>query len=111
MRENMSEPGSPPFVRGIYKDMYKKRPWTMRQYSGFSTAKETNKRFKNLLKNGQTGLSVAFDLPTQMGLDSDNVLSIGEVGRAGVAIDTIDDMRILLNGIPCLLYTSDAADE
>ncbi|MBG97712.1 methylmalonyl-CoA mutase [bacterium] len=100
MCENMSDPGSPPFVRGIYKDMYKKKPWTMRQYSGFSTAEQTNKRFKNLLKNGQTGLSVAFDLPTQMGLDSDNALSIGEVGRAGVAIDTIEDMRILLDGIP-----------
>ena len=100
MLEKLPDSGHPPFIRGIHEEMYKKRPWTMRQYSGFSTAEETNKRFKKLLQNGQTGLSVAFDLPTQMGLDSDNALSIGEVGRAGVAIDTIEDMAILLQEIP-----------
>jgi len=100
MSKNLADSGHPPFIRGIHEEMYKKKPWTMRQYSGFSTAEETNKRFRKLLKNGQTGLSVAFDLPTQMGLDSDSALSIGEVGRAGVAIDTIEDMAILLQEIP-----------
>ncbi len=94
-----SNPGEYPYTRGIYPSMYRGRLWTMRQYSGFSTAKETNERFKLLLKRGQTGLSVAFDLPTQMGLDSDNPLSLGEVGKVGVAIDTIDDMKELFDGI------------
>jgi methylmalonyl-CoA mutase N-terminal domain/subunit len=80
--------------------MYRGRPWTIRQYAGFGTARETNERFRNLLERGQTGLSVAFDLPTQMGLDSDHALALGEVGRVGVAVDTIDDMRVILEGIP-----------
>lgn len=89
-----------PFTRGIYPAMYRDRLWTMRQYAGFGTAKETNKRFHYLLQEGQTGLSVAFDLPTQMGYDSDHPMSCGEVGRVGVAIDTIDDMEELFNNIP-----------
>ena len=100
MVQNLPDSGKPPFTRGIHEEMYKKKAWTMRQYSGFSTAEETNKRFKKLLGNGQTGLSVAFDLPTQMGLDSDSELSIGEVGRAGVAIDTVEDMALLFKEIP-----------
>ncbi|MEE9206792.1 MAG: methylmalonyl-CoA mutase family protein [Gemmatimonadota bacterium] len=98
--EQLGEPGSFPFTRGIYPSMYRERLWTMRQYAGFGTARETNERFRYLLDSGQTGLSVAFDLPTQMGLDSDDSLAEGEVGRVGVAIDTIEDMRILLDGIP-----------
>jgi methylmalonyl-CoA mutase, N-terminal domain len=93
-------PGEFPFTRGPYPTMYRGRLWTMRQYAGFGTARETNQRFKDLLEAGQTGLSVAFDLPTQMGLDSDHELSMGEVGKVGVAIDTIDDMRSLFEGIP-----------
>ena len=93
-------PGEYPYTRGPYSTMYRGRLWTMRQYSGFGTAEETNKRFHELLKAGQTGLSVAFDLPTQMGLDSDHSLAVGEVGKVGVAIDTLDDMRRLLQGIP-----------
>ncbi len=93
-------PGEYPFTRGPYPSMYRGRLWTMRQYSGFGTAQETNQRFKDLLAAGQTGLSVAFDLPTQMGLDSDHPLAAGEVGKVGVAIDTIDDMRALFSGIP-----------
>jgi methylmalonyl-CoA mutase N-terminal domain/subunit len=93
-------PGSFPFTRGPYPDMYRGRPWTMRQYAGFGSAAETNQRFRTLLGRGQTGLSVAFDLPTQMGLDSDHPLAAGEVGRVGVAIDTVDDMAALLDGIP-----------
>jgi methylmalonyl-CoA mutase N-terminal domain/subunit len=92
-------PGKYPFTRGVQKDMYRGRLWTMRQYAGFGTAQETNKRFKYLLEHGQTGLSVAFDLPTQIGYDSDNPLSSGEVGKTGVAIDTLKDMEILFNGI------------
>ena len=93
-------PGRYPYTRGIYPTMYRGRPWTMRQYAGFGTAEETNARFRSLLDAGQTGLSVAFDLPTQMGLDSDADLAAGEVGKVGVAIDSIDDMRRLFAGIP-----------
>ncbi|HLJ68869.1 MAG TPA: methylmalonyl-CoA mutase family protein [Chloroflexota bacterium] len=93
-------PGQFPFTRGIYPEMYRRRPWTMRQYSGFGTARETNERFQFLLAGGQTGLSTAFDLPTQMGYDSDNPRAQGEVGRVGVAIDSLADMEILLDGIP-----------
>ena len=93
-------PGSPPFTRGIYSDMYRGRPWTMRQYAGFASAEESNARYRYLLAQGQTGLSVAFDLPTQLGLDSDDPRSEGEVGRTGVPIDSLADMRVLLEGIP-----------
>ena len=92
--------GSPPYTRGIYSTMYRSRLWTMRQYAGFSSAKETNERFKLLLGRGQKGLSVAFDLPTQLGLDADDELSLGEVGKVGVSISTLDDMRELFQGIP-----------
>ena len=91
--------GKPPYTSGIYPDMYRTRLWTMRQYAGFSTAKQTNERFRLLLEQGQTGLSVAFDLPTQLGLDSDNEKSLGEVGKVGVPIDSISDMRLLFDGI------------
>ncbi|MFW6089606.1 MAG: acyl-CoA mutase large subunit family protein [Gemmatimonadota bacterium] len=94
------DPGEWPFTRGVYPDMYRGRRWTMRQYAGFGTARETNERFRYLLDSGQTGLSVAFDLPTQMGLDSDDALAAGEVGRVGVAIDTLDDMARLFDEIP-----------
>lgn len=93
-------PGEYPFTRGVQPTMYRGRFWTMRQYAGFGTAEETNERFKYLLEQGQTGLSVAFDLPTQMGYDSDHPISRGEVGRVGVAIDSLDDMEILFEGIP-----------
>ena len=93
-------PGDPPFTRGIYPAMYRQRLWTMRQYAGMATAEETNRRFRYLLDHGQTGLSVAFDLPTQMGLDSDHPRAEGEVGKTGVAIDSIDDMRRLFAEIP-----------
>jgi methylmalonyl-CoA mutase N-terminal domain/subunit len=96
------EPGRPgryPFTRGVYPDMYRGRLWTMRQYAGFGTAQETNERFRFLLDSGQTGLSVAFDLPTQMGYDSDHPMAHGEVGRVGVAIDTVDDLGIVFDGI------------
>jgi len=93
-------PGAPPFTRGVQPNMYRGRLWTMRQYAGFGTAAESNERYRYLLSQGQTGLSVAFDLPTQMGRDSDDARSLGEVGRVGVAIDTIDDMRTLLAGLP-----------
>ena len=92
--------GNPPYTEGIHDTMYRSRLWTMRQYAGFSSAKETNERFKLLLDRGQKGLSVAFDLPTQLGLDADDELSIGEVGKVGVSISTLDDMRELLSGIP-----------
>jgi methylmalonyl-CoA mutase, N-terminal domain len=98
--DRIGAPGEYPFTRGPYPTMYRGRPWTMRQYAGFGTASDTNDRFKRLLDAGQTGLSVAFDLPTQMGLDSDHQLSLGEVGKVGVAIDSIDDMRALLDGLP-----------
>jgi methylmalonyl-CoA mutase, N-terminal domain len=93
-------PGEPPFTRGVQPNMYRGRLWTMRQYAGFGTAEESNARYHYLLRQGQTGLSVAFDLPTQMGRDSDHPLAAGEVGKVGVAIDSIDDMRLLLKGLP-----------
>jgi len=96
----LGAPGSPPFTRGIYPSMYRGRLWTMRQYAGFGTAESTNQRFKFLLAAGQTGLSCAFDLPTQMGYDSDHPRAEGEVGKVGVAIDSLDDMRRLLADIP-----------
>ena len=97
--DSIGSPGLPPFRRGIYDEMYRQKIWTMRQYSGFSNPSKTNQRFHSLLEGGQTGLSVAFDLPTQLGMDSDDPLSIGEVGRVGVAIDSIHDMRELFSGI------------
>jgi methylmalonyl-CoA mutase N-terminal domain/subunit len=96
----LGEPGAFPFVRGVHPQMYRSRPWTMRQYAGYASAKETNERYKYLLAHGSTGLSMAFDLPTQLGLDSDDGRCLGEVGRTGVAIDTIDDMRLCFDGIP-----------
>ncbi|MBK5189562.1 MAG: methylmalonyl-CoA mutase, partial [Gemmatimonadaceae bacterium] len=96
----LNDPGSFPFTRGVQSSMYRGRLWTMRQYAGFGTASETNARFRALLAAGQTGLSVAFDLPTQMGFDSDSPRAVGEVGRVGVAIDTVDDMHQLLAEIP-----------
>jgi methylmalonyl-CoA mutase, N-terminal domain len=93
-------PGEFPFTRGPYPDMYRGRPWTIRQYAGFASAEETNRRFRYLLDRGQTGLSVAFDLPTQLGYDSDDPRAVGEVGRTGVAIDSIADMELLFDGIP-----------
>jgi methylmalonyl-CoA mutase N-terminal domain/subunit len=96
---DIGEPGEWPYTRGVQPTMYRGRVWTMRQYAGFGTARETNERFRHLLDAGQTGLSVAFDLPTQMGLDSDSPRSQGEVGRAGVAIDTVDDMHRLFEAI------------
>jgi len=98
--EKLGYPGEYPFTRGVYATMYRGKLWTMRQYAGFGTAEETNKRYKFLLSHGQTGLSVAFDLPTQMGYDSDHPMALGEVGKVGVAVDTIEDMRILFDGIP-----------
>jgi methylmalonyl-CoA mutase N-terminal domain/subunit len=97
---DLGDPGSFPFTRGVQPTMYRGRLWTMRQYAGFGTAAETNERFRMLLEAGQTGLSVAFDLPTQMGIDSDDPRALGEVGRVGVAIDTVDDMHVLLDRIP-----------
>jgi methylmalonyl-CoA mutase N-terminal domain/subunit len=93
-------PGEFPFTRGPYRDMYRGRPWTIRQYAGFASAEETNRRFRYLLERGQTGLSIAFDLPTQLGYDSDDPRAAGEVGRTGVAIDSLADMELLLDGIP-----------
>tara|TARA_B100000945_G_C20422238_1_gene618630 strand:+ start:913 stop:2550 length:1638 start_codon:yes stop_codon:yes gene_type:complete len=98
--DNLGMPGEFPYTRGIYSDMYRERFWTMRQYAGYATAEETNRRFKFLLEQGQTGLSVAFDLPTQIGYDPDDLLSEGEVGRVGVSISTLDDMCTLFDGIP-----------
>jgi methylmalonyl-CoA mutase, N-terminal domain len=96
---DLGEPGGYPFTRGVYPTMYRGRLWTMRQYAGFGTAEETNQRYLYLLERGQTGLSVAFDLPTQMGYDSDHPMAAGEVGRSGVAIDSLEDMRTLFSGI------------
>ncbi|MDQ6737988.1 MAG: methylmalonyl-CoA mutase family protein, partial [Gemmatimonadota bacterium] len=87
---DLGDPGEYPYTRGVQRSMYRGRLWTMRQYAGFGTAQETNTRFRLLLERGQTGLSVAFDLPTQMGIDSDSPRALGEVGRAGVAIDTVE---------------------
>jgi methylmalonyl-CoA mutase N-terminal domain/subunit len=96
----LGEPGEFPYIRGPHRDMYRKQFWTMRQYAGYASAKESNERYRYLLSKGGTGLSMAFDLPTQLGLDSDNPRCLGEVGRTGVAIDTIDDMRTAFDGIP-----------
>ncbi|MFC7166367.1 acyl-CoA mutase large subunit family protein [Halospeciosus flavus] len=98
--EDLGFPGEEPYTRGVYSTMYRGRLWTMRQYAGMGTAAETNERFKYLLDEGQTGLSMAFDLPTQMGHDSDDVMAAGEVGKSGVAIDTLDDMETVFEGIP-----------
>ncbi|HET9212628.1 MAG TPA: methylmalonyl-CoA mutase family protein [Thermoanaerobaculia bacterium] len=98
--EKLGDPGQYPYTRGLYPDMYRKRPWTMRQYAGYSSAAESNRRYRYLLSQGTTGLSVAFDLPTQIGYDSDSPVARGEVGRVGVAIDSIEDMRRLFDGIP-----------
>ncbi|GAC1508555.1 MAG: methylmalonyl-CoA mutase family protein [Chloroflexota bacterium] len=98
--DRKAPPGVFPYARGVRSDGYRTKPWTMRQYSGFGTARETNQRFHYLLREGQTGLSTAFDLPTQMGYDSDNPRAVGEVGRVGVAIDTLADMEVLLDNIP-----------
>ena len=94
------DPGELPYTRGIYPTMYRGRLWTMRQYAGFASARETNERFRYLLAQGQIGLSVAFDLPTQLGLDSDDPRAESEVGKVGVAIDTVEDMAALFAGIP-----------
>ncbi|MDP9397113.1 MAG: methylmalonyl-CoA mutase family protein [Actinomycetota bacterium] len=96
----LGEPGSYPYTRGVYPNMYTGRPWTMRQYAGFGTAAESNRRYHQLIEHGTHGLSVAFDLPTQMGYDSDAPIASGEVGKVGVAIDSIEDMRLLFDGIP-----------
>src|SRR5712691_6877575 len=99
-QDDIGQPGEFPYTRGIQSTMYRGRLWTMRQYAGFGSAAETNQRFKYLLAQGQTGLSVAFDLPTQMGLDSDHPLAAGEVGKVGVSIDTLRDMETVFDGIP-----------
>src|SRR5262245_52325504 len=97
---NIGRPGEFPFTRGVYPSMYRGRLWTMRQFAGFGTAEETNERFHYLLDHGQTGLSTAFDMPTLMGYDSDHPRSLGEVGREGVAVDSLVDMETLFAGIP-----------
>src|SRR3712207_5580265 len=97
--EQIGLPGEYPFTRGVYPSMYRGRLWTMRQFAGYGTAEETNERFRYLLDHGQTGLSTAFDMPSLMGHDSDHPMSLGEVGREGVAIDTPDDMERLFQGI------------
>src|SRR4051794_18194440 len=98
--ERLGTPGAFPYTRGVYPSMYTGRPWTIRQYAGFGTARESNERYHRLVEAGSTGLSVAFDLPTQMGYDSDDTVAHGEVGKVGVAIDSVDDMRMLFDGIP-----------
>lgn len=104
---DLGEPGAFPFTRGVHPTMYRGRLWTMRQYAGFGTAEDTNQRYRYLLDQGTTGLSVAFDLPTQMGYDSDHPMALGEVGRVGVAVDSLEDMRVLFNGIsPAEVSTS-----
>ena len=97
---SLPDAGQPPYTRGIHETMYRSRLWTMRQYAGFSSAEETNERFKILLERGQMGLSVAFDLPTQLGMDADDELSYGEVGKVGVSISSVEDMKLLFDGIP-----------
>src|SRR6478736_1819298 len=97
---DLGYPGAYPFTRGVYPSMYRGRLWTMRQFAGFGTAEETNERFRYLLEHGQTGLSTAFDMPTLMGYDSDHVRSLGEVGREGVAVDSLADAETLFDGIP-----------
>ena len=96
----LGEPGAYPYTRGVHPEMYRKQLWTMRQYAGYASAKESNERYRYLLEHGSTGLSMAFDLPTQLGLDSDDERCLGEVGRTGVAIDSIDDMRTAFDSIP-----------
>src|SRR3954469_13450135 len=98
--DTIGYPGEFPYTRGIYPSMYRGRLWTMRQYAGFGSAAESNQRYRYLLSRGQTGLSVAFDLPTQIGMDSDHPLAVGEVGKVGVAIDSLEDMELLFDGIP-----------
>jgi methylmalonyl-CoA mutase N-terminal domain/subunit len=98
--EKIGYPGEYPYTRGVYPNMYRGRLWTIRQFAGFGSAKETNERFKYLLEQGQNGLSVAFDMPTLMGLDSDSEFSLGEVGTEGVAVDSLEDMEQLFEGIP-----------
>src|SRR3954466_9414409 len=100
LAEKLGEPGDYPYARGVHREMYRKQLWTMRQYAGYASAKESNERYRYLIEHGSTGLSVAFDLPTQLGLDSDDPRCLGEVGRTGVAIDTIDDMRTAFDQIP-----------
>src|SRR5688500_3236447 len=97
---DLGYPGSFPFTRGVYPSMYRGRLWTMRQFAGFGTAQETNERFRYLLDHGQTGLSCAFDMPALMGVDSDSPRALGEVGREGVAVSSLEDMRVLFSGIP-----------
>ena len=99
LENDLGMPGAFPFTRGVQPNMYRGRFWTMRQYAGFGSAEETNARFKYLIDQGQTGLSVAFDLPTQIGYNSDHELAAGEVGKVGVAIDTVEDIKMLFNGI------------
>src|SRR6516225_2605637 len=99
MNQEIGEPGQFPYTRGVYREMYRSRLWTMRQYAGFGTAEESNRRYRYLLSQGTTGLSVAFDLPTQMGYDSDHPMAAGEVGRVGVAISSLADMERLFDGI------------
>ncbi|HET8646915.1 MAG TPA: methylmalonyl-CoA mutase family protein, partial [Vicinamibacteria bacterium] len=98
--DHLGDPGRYPFTRGLHPQGYRGRLWTMRQYAGFGTAAESNRRYRYLLAQGVTGLSVAFDLPTQIGYDSDDPHALGEVGRVGVAIDSLDDMETLLDGVP-----------
>ena len=100
LAERLGEPGSYPFTRGIHTGMYRDRLWTMRQYAGFASPEDTNERYRYLIEHGSTGLSMAFDLPTQLGRDSDDPLCLGEVGRTGVPIDTIEDMRICFEELP-----------
>src|SRR5271166_3503040 len=99
-RDSNGAPGEFPYTRGVYREMYRSRLWTMRQYAGFGTAEESNRRYRYLLSQGTTGLSVAFDLPTQMGMDSDHPMAAGEVGRVGVAVSSLADMEVLFRGIP-----------
>ncbi|MDX6549159.1 MAG: methylmalonyl-CoA mutase, N-terminal domain, partial [Gaiellales bacterium] len=99
-RRDLGDPGQFPYTRGIHESMYRGKLWTMRQFAGFGTADDTNQRFRYLLEHGQTGLSTAFDMPTLMGYDSDHARSLGEVGREGVAVDTLADMEDLFRGIP-----------
>ena len=103
---DLGPPGEFPFVRGIHRDLYRGKLWTMRQFSGFATPEETNRRYRYLLSQGQTGLSVAFDLPTLMGYDADSPEAEGEVGKCGVAVSSLEDMEILLDGIPLETITS-----
>jgi len=99
VERNLGEPGSFPYTRGVHRTMYRDKVWTMRQFAGFGSAEDTNERYRFLLAQGQTGLSVAFDMPTLMGIDSDSPHALGEVGRCGVAVDSVEDMLTLFNGI------------